>query len=85
MLSRTITVRRPEGLHARPAALFVEAAKKHPHKVEVECQGKRGNAKSILSLLQMGISRGQSITIYAEGDGANEILESLAHLAEQEH
>jgi phosphocarrier protein len=71
------------GLHARPAASFVQTAAKTPMEVTV---AKRGgdpvNAKSILSILALDVRQGDDIVIRAEGEGADELLDKLAAIAE---
>jgi len=75
----------PSGLHARAAALFVEAAARFASKITVE-NVDRGSpavdAKSILMLLTTGVARGQRIRITAEGPDAGEALASLRGLVE---
>lgn len=81
-----ITVTLPAGgvgLHARPAALFVQAAAKAPCEVKI---GKPGadpvNAKSILSVMGLGAEAGEDIILSAEGEGAEETLAALKELLE---
>lgn len=63
----SFTITNPTGLHARPAALFVEAAKQHQSTITVANGQKKGNAKSITGLLLLGISQGTTITVEADG------------------
>ncbi len=78
MAERRVKVENQVGLHARPAALFVQAATKAPMDVTV---GKPGdepvNAKSILSVIGLDVRGGEEIVIAAEGDGADEALDGL--------
>jgi phosphocarrier protein len=66
------------GLHARPAAVFVQAAAKAPAEVTV---GRRGgehvNAKSILAVLALDVRGGEEIVLRAEGDSAVEALAAV--------
>jgi phosphotransferase system HPr (HPr) family protein len=75
----------PSGLHARPAALFVEGAARFASEITVE-NVDRGSpavdAKSILMLLTIGVARGQRIRITAEGPDAGEALDGLRGLVE---
>ena len=78
MPERTVTVESAVGLHARPASLFAQAAAKAPTLVTLTSPaGKSVNAASILGVLSLGISHGDTVTLSAEGDGA---LDSLAEL-----
>ena len=85
MIERKVTVESKVGLHARPAALFVQTAAKAPMEIMV---GKPGgipvNAKSILSLLALDARRGEQIVISAEGEGAEQILDDLAALVAED-
>lgn len=87
MAERTATIAAPEGLHARPATLFVEAAKATGLKVTIAKEGgKPVSATSILSLMGLGAKHGDVVTLSAEGDGAEEKLDGLvAQLETAEH
>jgi phosphotransferase system HPr (HPr) family protein len=78
----TLTIRNKVGLHARPAALFVQTASKFKSKIDVEYKDTTANAKSILSVLTLGADQGASITIRAEGDDADQALVALMALSE---
>ena len=78
----TLTVRNKVGLHARPAAIFVQAAKQFDCDVKVTHGEREGNAKSILSVLALGVDQGAVITIHAEGENADQALKALAALIE---
>ncbi|MDO9545691.1 MAG: HPr family phosphocarrier protein [Pelolinea sp.] len=75
-----VTVEHPVGLHARPATLFVKAAAKYKSDISVFCEGRQGNAKSILKVLTLGANQGCEITIRAEGEDAQEALNELKEL-----
>jgi phosphocarrier protein len=78
----TLTVRNKVGLHARPAALFVQAAQKFNCDLKVTHGERDGNAKSILSVLSLGIDQNAVITIQADGENADQALEALKALIE---
>lgn len=75
--SREVTILNPAGLHARPAALIVEQAAKFDGDVNILKDGKNANAKSIMSVLALGAVTGDSVTITADGEGADEVLDQL--------
>ena len=77
-----ITITHPVGLHARPAALFVQTASKYASDVNITFDGNTKNAKSILSVLSMGICANSNIKITADGDDEDEVLKSLKALIE---
>jgi len=81
---RVATVRSQHGLHARPAAVFVRTATGFRSQIEVLAHGKTANAKSIISVLGLGVNRGDAIVIRAVGEDALAAVRTLAELAEKE-
>jgi phosphotransferase system HPr (HPr) family protein len=81
---KRVTVGLRAGLHARPAALFVQEANKFVSEIFVEKQGKSVNAKSIMGIMSLAISNGTDVTIRAEGTDADQAVERLADLIAQE-
>ena len=79
---RRVVVGSKVGLHARPAAVFVQAAARLPVRVKVAKEGGDPvDARSILSVLGLDVRGGQEIVLTAEGDGAESALDELAALA----
>ena len=80
--SELTLVRLPEAvaLHARPAGVFVRAAAAFAATIEVQANGRRANAKSILEILGLGADGGTELTISASGDDAVEAVAELASL-----
>ena len=72
-----VTIENAVGLHARPASLFVQTAKRHKCDIRVAYDGRSANAKSILSVLTLGASKGAELTISAEGEDADAALAAL--------
>lgn len=89
MSERKATVASRVGLHARPAAIFAEAAGELPLEVTISLEGEPAedamDASSILSLMGLGASHGDVVVLRADGDGAEEALESLAKILETDH
>ncbi|MDA0642065.1 MULTISPECIES: HPr family phosphocarrier protein [Nonomuraea] len=83
MGERKATVAAEVGLHARPAATFVQMAMKAPMDVTVarSSGGDPINGKSILQIMALDVRKGEEIVIRAEGDGSEEILDRLADIA----
>lgn len=77
-----IVVNHKVGLHARPAATFVKAANQFKSNIQVSTTERSVNAKSILSVLTLGVNQGTEITIHAEGEDADTALQSLVALIE---
>jgi len=80
VLEVKVSIKHPVGLHARPASLFVKTAKKYQSEITVFCEGRKGNAKSILKVLSLGANQGSEIIIRAEGEDAQEALNELQEL-----
>ncbi|HEX6471171.1 MAG TPA: HPr family phosphocarrier protein [Streptosporangiaceae bacterium] len=84
MAERRVRVLSKVGLHARPAALFVQAAAKAPYDVSVaKAGGEPVNAKSILSVLSLDVRNSDEIVISADGDGVETLLDELATLVSE--
>ncbi len=80
--SRTVPITNKRGLHARASAKFVTLASSQPAEVEVEKDGSRVCGTSIMGLMMLGAAKGDSITISAIGDGAEQAVSALAELVE---
>jgi phosphocarrier protein HPr len=81
MPERRVVIGSKVGLHARPAAMFVQAAAKQPVRVTIAKSG--GNpvdARSILSVLALDARGGDEVVLAADGDGAEQALDELAAL-----
>ena len=82
MPEATVTLRNATGLHARPAKIFSRAAAEFAADVSVEKDGRRVNAKWVLSLLTLDCHQGDEILISVEGDDAASTLAELVALVE---
>ncbi|WP_043090720.1 HPr family phosphocarrier protein, partial [Xanthomonas sp. SHU 166] len=71
------TVRYPTGLHARPATRWVETARGFAARIQVRAGDQVGDAKNLVSLLQLGLHAGDTVTISAEGQDAAAALARL--------
>ena len=80
----SIHVRLPgnAGLHARPAAVFVEVASRFDAEIVVECCGRAANGKALASLLRLGASAGAELCILASGPDAEAALAALRDAVE---
>ena len=81
-LTRTVTVRNPQGLHARPADSLVRLANQYEATILIGKNGELVDCKSILSLLTLGAAQGTELSLSAEGADAAVALESIAELFE---
>jgi phosphocarrier protein HPr len=86
MPHRIVVVSSPVGLHARPAALFTKAAGGSGLAVSIrKGDGPAVPAASILSVLTLNVGHGDEVTIEAEGEGADAVLDDLATLLSRAH
>jgi phosphotransferase system HPr (HPr) family protein len=82
-LARTVVISNPQGLHARPADLFVKVAQQYQSRVELVKESIRVDGKSILDLLTLAAAAGTRLTIEATGEDASQALDALCKLVEQ--
>lgn len=80
--SKTVLIVNKRGLHARASAKLVTLASSQPVSLMVEKDGSSVTATSIMGLMMLGAAMGDSITISAEGDGAEPAVAALAELVE---
>ena len=79
---REVRIGNLRGLHARASAKFVNLASSLPAEISVEKDGNRVCGTSIMGLMMLGAAMGDSITICAEGEGAEDALDQLAALVD---
>jgi len=80
IITRTVKVNNKQGLHARPAALFVQVANKFDSKITVIKDDQEVNGKSIMGILMLAAEKGSEITITTEGEDAKEAIDALEEL-----
>ncbi|WP_149204266.1 HPr family phosphocarrier protein [Actinotalea subterranea] len=81
MAQRTVVIASQVGLHARPAKLFSQAASASGVGVRIaKGDGAPVDAASILRVMALGVKHGEEVTLTAEGDGADEVLDGLVAL-----
>lgn len=85
-VSRTIRIGSSNGLHARPAKLFAQGVKDSGVEVTIaKGAGAPVNAASILGVISLGAEKGDYVTLTAEGENANAVLDVLAELLTTDH
>lgn len=82
MISKSITVQNQVGLHARPATFFIQKSNEYSSSIWVEKDGRRVNAKSLLGVLSLGITKDTEITVIADGSDENDAVDALISLVE---
>lgn len=85
-LTRTVRIGSAHGLHARPAKMFAQAAKDAGIPITIaKDAGSPVNAASILGVIALGIEQGDYVTLVADGDGAEAVLDQLSDLLSTDH
>ena len=79
-MEKTFTIKSPSGLHARPAAILVQKANSFPCDVFLVKGAKKVNAKSIMSILALGIEANEEIVVITEGDKEAEAMQAIGEL-----
>lgn len=77
-----IVIKNETGLHARPAAMVVAEAGKYKSNLTIKKGDREVNIKSILGLLSIGASKGDEITLRADGEDEVQAAETIANLIE---
>lgn len=89
MAERTATIASSVGLHARPAAIFAEAAGEYDLDITIAAEGEPEDeamdASSVLSLMSLGAAQGDRVVLRAEGEGAEDALDALVRILETDH
>jgi phosphocarrier protein HPr len=83
-IKRVVVVPNKQGIHARPAEMFVRRAQQFQSKIEIVRDGYRIEAKSIMNLLTLGAAQGTELTLEAEGSDAQEAVDALAEVIEKD-
>ncbi len=82
MVKRDVVITNNIGLHARPATFFIQKANSFQSSIWIEKDDRKVNAKSLLGVLSMGIAKGMTVTLIADGQDENGALEGLIDLIE---
>ena len=77
MIKKEFEIFNKVGLHARPAALFVQTASKFKSEISIEKGNKTVNGKSIMGVMTLGASYGDKVTIIIDGPDENEAIEVI--------
>ena len=77
MKKRSITIRLENGLEARPIAMLVQVASRYESSIYIETGEKKVNAKSIMGMMTLILSAGDTITVSADGKDEDEALEGI--------
>jgi phosphocarrier protein len=84
MQNKSVVVQCKCGLHARPAASVMKAAKTFQSKIRIEKDGKNGNAKSIIDILSVNVNCLDRVEISCEGEDEAEAMQAICAILESE-
>jgi phosphocarrier protein HPr len=84
LIKQELIVKNKQGLHARPAAMFVQVANKFDCRITVRHDAEEVNGKSIMGILMLGAEKGSVIVIEADGADAQEALVELEKIINNE-
>ncbi|PAZ00546.1 MAG: phosphocarrier protein HPr [Spartobacteria bacterium AMD-G4] len=77
-----VVIENRNGLHARPAAMFVKISSRYRSEVWVEKDGERVNGKSIMGLMMLAAGKGSKLSILADGVDAEKAVAEIKNLVE---
>ena len=80
MYVKDVLVQNQVGLHARPATFFIQKANEFKSTIMVEKEERRVNAKSLLGVLSLGITKGTTINLVADGSDEQDAIDALSEL-----
>ena len=80
MISKEVTINNQVGLHARPATFFIQKANSYKSSIWIEKDDRKVNAKSLLGVLSMGIAKGMTVTLIADGADEDSAINGLIEL-----
>lgn len=80
MISRDVLISNSSGLHAKPATFFIQKANCYKCSIWIEKDDRKVNAKSLLGVLSLGIAKGMTVTLIADGQDEDNAVEGLIQL-----
>lgn len=83
MVSKTVVINNPTGLHLRPAGNLCKEAVKYKSRITFNYRNNTTNAKSVLSVLAACVKQGEEIELVCEGDDEEEALANISKIIEE--
>ena len=77
MITKSIEIKLPRGLEARPVAELVQLASKYESTMHIEAQSKKVNAKSIMGMMTLNLTSGEAITVIADGSDEEQAVADM--------
>lgn len=84
VIKKEMILKNKSGLHARPAALFVQIANKFLSDIRLIKEGQEANGKSIMGILMLAAEKGSHITLIASGEDAEQAVRELSEIIEKD-
>ncbi|QEK13016.1 HPr family phosphocarrier protein [Crassaminicella thermophila] len=81
-MEKKVVIKNESGMHARPASMFVKTANAFKSDIEIEFNGRKINAKSIMGIMSLGIAKDSEITIIVNGEDEEKAIHALMELIE---
>ncbi len=82
MIKKEVTITNNIGLHARPATFFIQKANSFRSSIWIEKDDRKVNAKSLLGVLSLGIAKGMTVTLIADGQDESQAIDGLVELVQ---
>lgn len=83
VVEESVVITNQVGLHARPARLLVQTAAQFQSQIHLTCKEKTANAKSMIGVLRLGAVIGDTLQLRAEGDDAQNAIQTLTELIQR--
>lgn len=77
MITKSILIKIPTGLEARPVALLVQVASQYESQIYVEADDKKVNAKSIMGMMSLGLAAGEEVKVSIDGSDEEAAMENI--------
>lgn len=77
MIKKSMEIRIPAGLDPSTIALFIQTASQYDSRVYVQSENKRVNAKSLMGMMSLGLPKGASLTVVAEGSDEDQAIKDI--------
>lgn len=83
MKSIKITIKDPDGIHARPAGMLVKRMQDFPCEIRIEKGDKKADGKKLFALMKMAVKKGEEIVISADGEREDEAIAAVEEVFEE--
>ena len=83
-IEKNIQIKNPQGLHARPAAMFVQIASKYNSSITIQKGDEKVNGRSIMGILTLGAQQNCMVKLIVDGTDAEEATQELETLLNRE-